>query len=428
MTDTIGSGYRPGLPPDKWVNNPMSRTVTVQKRVDESGRIITCAPNANGQYLAAKLEGDILSYFAGVSMLPAVVTSEETNAIARANIDVLNRIETPSSQSLVTAAEFGKTVSLIRSRAQLLEKVILLCKAGNVRKLEQMFPHISRRTLHRHDAPGRVIQWDSTGVPILGRNGKPVRGIKGYTWVENSIPFRERLDEAGKLWLEYRYGWRPLVFDMVDTLKAWHAGQLREQLAKRDLKRVSSRSVYETPVKSSYVVSNSLRNWTIYKEELKRCEARCYVYYEVDKTWGQNLQRLNDFGVFDVPRAAWELVPWSFVADWFVPIGDWLGALTPKVGVNIVTSGTTYLTERSVKRTVTNYTYSGSTTATGDNFSAAGSLISLGKTEEVAEYKLVRTTGVGVPILPPVDVKMGFNRFMDAFALLRGSTKANLRI
>jgi len=30
---------------------------------------------------------------------------------------------------------------------------------------------------------------------------------------------------------------------------------------------------------------------------------------------------------------AWELVPFSFVADWFVPIGSWLTAIAPLIGI-----------------------------------------------------------------------------------------------
>jgi hypothetical protein len=39
--------------------------------------------------------------------------------------------------------------------------------------------------------------------------------------------------------------------------------------------------------------------------------------------------------------AAWELIPFSFVADWFVNIGPYVRAITPKVGVHSLGSWTT---------------------------------------------------------------------------------------
>lgn len=39
------------------------------------------------------------------------------------------------------------------------------------------------------------------------------------------------------------------------------------------------------------------------------------------------------FTISDVPSAAWELVPFSFVVDWFVDVGRVISAITPKVGI-----------------------------------------------------------------------------------------------
>jgi hypothetical protein len=37
----------------------------------------------------------------------------------------------------------------------------------------------------------------------------------------------------------------------------------------------------------------------------------------------------HEFGTsnWDVVRAAWEIIPFSFIADWFVNVGDWLASL-----------------------------------------------------------------------------------------------------
>lgn len=366
-----------------------------------------------------------MSALLGTLSLPASADSQRNSAIGKASIECLNRIETPSSQSLVTALEFGKTLALITNPGRTLVSVMEACNRGDRKWLERKFPWIKAK--HRV-IPKNVVVWGGDGLPLLNRRGKP---ISKWTWSRSSSTSgADIVSQSSRLWLEYRYGWRPLVFDMVDTLKAWHAQELRDSLRKRDLRRVTGSGVYETLASSTSTVTEGVyRRWTVRIDSVQRSEARCFAYYEVDKTWGSNLQRLNDFGVFDVPRAAWEVVPFSFVADWFVPIGDWLGALTPKVGVNIVASGTTDHTVRENVRTVTKYEWLGTTAATGDNFGAAAPLMKVGSSDQVSETKKTRTTNLTAPSFPPVDVKINLSRVADALALLRGFRGAsNLRV
>jgi hypothetical protein len=42
---------------------------------------------------------------------------------------------------------------------------------------------------------------------------------------------------------------------------------------------------------------------------------------------------LNSFGLINPLSIAWELVPWSFAIDWFVPVGKTLEAVTATVGL-----------------------------------------------------------------------------------------------
>jgi hypothetical protein len=44
------------------------------------------------------------------------------------------------------------------------------------------------------------------------------------------------------------------------------------------------------------------------------------------------LASLNSLGVTNPIEIAWELTPYSFVADWFFPIGDWLNSLDATLG------------------------------------------------------------------------------------------------
>jgi len=53
-----------------------------------------------------------------------------------------------------------------------------------------------------------------------------------------------------------------------------------------------------------------------------------------------------------IPITAWELIPFSFVVDWFVNFGDYIQALTPKLGIKGLSSWTTVIKETKVTRSV----------------------------------------------------------------------------
>jgi hypothetical protein len=50
---------------------------------------------------------------------------------------------------------------------------------------------------------------------------------------------------------------------------------------------------------------------------------------------------------WDVIRAIWERIPWSFVADWFVNVGDWLASLR-EIQIDFAQSYATYAIEAKV--------------------------------------------------------------------------------
>ena len=49
--------------------------------------------------------------------------------------------------------------------------------------------------------------------------------------------------------------------------------------------------------------------------------AKVVLHYWFPNQAGEMLPTMTPFGT------AWEAAPWSFVVDWFVPIGDWIGAM-----------------------------------------------------------------------------------------------------
>lgn len=65
---------------------------------------------------------------------------------------------------------------------------------------------------------------------------------------------------------------------------------------------------------------------------------KCKLWSRIDPN-ATTLRTLNQLGLVNPASLAWELIPWSFVVDWFIPIGPLLSVLTAPAGL-IFISGT----------------------------------------------------------------------------------------
>lgn len=116
-------------------------------------------------------------------------------------------------------------------------------------------------------------------------------------------------DVAGR-WLELQYGWLPLLSDVKASMDAFAAIQAppRTVILKESVVR-----------NSTYNGSTSPSNWTGYGTIRRRIT----IQYELT----EKLPAPRSLGLTDPLSVAWELLPWSFVLDWFIPIGTFLSNL-----------------------------------------------------------------------------------------------------
>jgi hypothetical protein len=117
-------------------------------------------------------------------------------------------------------------------------------------------------------------------------------------------------DISGR-WLELQYGWLPMLNDVFESAKAFEnlsSGPRKQTIvAKRGLRTIYSASA--SP--SLYTGTGPLFE-------------RRQIRYERS----EELTALRSLGLADPLSVAWELVPYSFVIDWFVPIGTYLSNLS----------------------------------------------------------------------------------------------------
>jgi hypothetical protein len=146
---------------------------------------------------------------------------------------------------------------------------------------------------------------------------------------------------AARKYLEYVYGWRPLMQDIFGVYLLAKQQSVAAMLMHGS--GVSRRSLGGGNG-SFYDFNNATTTqWTSTTED---AIAICKLWARIDPNHA-GLRTLNQLGLANPLSLVWELVSWSFVVDWFVPIGPVLNALTAPAGLSFVSGS------RSVKSTMT---------------------------------------------------------------------------
>jgi hypothetical protein len=116
-------------------------------------------------------------------------------------------------------------------------------------------------------------------------------------------------------WLELQYGWLPLLKD-VEAGAQMLAHHLNTPV--RQSYRVGGRREQVLPTRESQVGYNSAHK--AYGTATRSHQRSLIARIEEKGTIPQFL------GLTNPELVAWELVPYSFVADWFIPLGSWMSA------------------------------------------------------------------------------------------------------
>lgn len=225
------------------------------------------------------------------------------------------------------------------------------------------FPDVGLNTMHnnpyvpndaRNEAVVKALNDLADGKANVGENlgtmGQTLRMLKNpitslakglYSVYNNRSlrPFiRESLSSlrkkgvssaAAEKYLEYVYGWKPLLQDIHGIIEvAKEKGEMPLLLhgtatAKREFGYKPFEYSDGASMKTAIVGGNA------------KAKIRCSLYARIDPDWN-GLRTLNQLGLANPLALAWELASFSFVVDWVVPIGPVLNALSAPSGLIFV--------------------------------------------------------------------------------------------
>lgn len=161
--------------------------------------------------------------------------------------------------------------------------------------------------------------------------------------------YKKGSGKVASRWLEYKYGWMPLLMDIHGAIEALTKLAREEDfLVVAKAKRAKSRGFVVTR-------SDGIGSLQPYEHVINIDETT-----KVSLWYKMNLPKLalaSQLGFTSPLMIAWELVPFSFVWDWVMPIGDVIDAFDADFGMDYMGGSCTYFCRSTARSTAKNGTF-----------------------------------------------------------------------
>lgn len=247
-------------------------------------------------------------YYSGDGPSASLATSAQDRAYQR----FVSEIRGESSQLAVGLAEGRQSLGMISSRALQLVRV--------ARSIKQLRFAEAAWELGWEAKQTSRTEWTMRKVAST----KQRRALR-RRWLKTKVvklDFRKNAKTFANNWLEFSFGWLPLVQDIYTSVDV-----LQRQYPSTSLRgRATLRSVWPR------VTSNI--PGVYYSTRITSYEAKAQIKATATIS-NPNLFRANQLGLVNPMTVAYELIPFSFVLNWFVNVEEFLNGYTDFTGVNL---------------------------------------------------------------------------------------------
>lgn len=306
--------------------------------------------------------GDSVSFYAVNPADPVQFATRTTEAQAWTLQEAYSKVAQEDFMAFVTVAEAKKTASMI---------------ASPFKRADELLRKLNSRKLN------------------LVRKGLNVGGA------------------ISSAWLEYRLGWKPLLYDLEGIWDAYIANTESFTKPTRIIARRSFKHSYELEAEPYTSSAPFLGGVPMVRSKVLDCKVASGVLYEIhDASLEDATLRRMGLRLSDVPASVWELVPFSFVLDRFLAVGSWLSAITPKPGVKVLGSWTTTVSKAELFYKKLDYTFQ----ISGYNVFVPGGQSMTDSSVTIQRVANPSTSSFAVPVWNPKD--LSFQQTVDHAALI----------
>jgi hypothetical protein len=285
--------------------------VTITETVDSPGAFLNFIPSTGIFFNQFKRHTSLYPAPPGISHLADAQFKSLRKLIEAAESD----IEANIAQDI---AQIGQTTRLITNTATRIVKSVNALKKGNI--------------------PGAISALWSGHMPRFHGKGPSLS------------------KSLASNWLELQYGWKPLLQDVkggMEALKRLNSSS--SPLVRRVTSSGSVTSTVITPILDRTGQGNKVGSHTV----VTHSRTKYVLRYKIDDKLKAFLAQT---GFTNPVNLLWEIVPFSFVVDWFIPIGPYLETLSSWDGLVFLDGSQTNFTRGSATSAV-----DGSWTFAGQN-------------------------------------------------------------
>jgi hypothetical protein len=191
-----------------------------------------------------------------------------------------------------------------------------------------------------------IAEWKQTSRLLANSASRIAAQVRHYrkknpkawhdvTLWQNGNCIRSNWHKIPSSWLELQYGWTPLMSDIYAA--ALHLAR-PDRLPLIHVKGYAEDgSDFTTALQSSFHAGSSGK----YKFDVSH-KAWVSMYYRLSNA---QLAEFSSLGLINPVEIVWELLPYSFVVDWFLPVGNWLSSLTADAGFTFQGGSLSKMTE-----------------------------------------------------------------------------------
>lgn len=217
----------------------------------------------------------------GWAQMPANFDALPPSLENELKVKCLRKVRDSSVNLAMTLAFMGPTLQMIQQRLMAIAQVLDAVKARDWKRVYRLLK-----------APGY----------------KPGKRAADYT-------------------LEVQFGWRQLIADVVGLCEALEKGLRDEHMFVYGKAGAKSAKPFFHQVNgfyTTYFIGDIYHFGT--KEEF-------HSMTMIFKVRNPAMQLLSQLGLTNPAVLAWDVIPWSFVVNWVIPIGDWLESIDASVGL-----------------------------------------------------------------------------------------------